>query len=88
MKAHTKIYMDYFGYGLEDFIPCEIDGDKAADIHHIERRGMGGDPKGEKDVIENLMALSRENHDKYGDRKEFIPKLKEIHLLFMRNYGV
>ncbi len=55
MKKHTKLYLDYFGYGIEDFIPCESCGAKAVDIHHIEARGMGGDKKA--DDIKNLMAL-------------------------------
>jgi hypothetical protein len=57
MKKHVKIYMDYFGYGIDDFIPCEVNGEKAVDIHHIHGRGKG------KDVIENLMAVCRKHHD-------------------------
>ncbi len=85
MKAHTRIYMKFFGYTIADFIPCEVCGDRAVDIHHIECRGMGGDPNGDKDVIENLQALCRKCHNTYGDIKAFIEKLKNIHLLFMRN---
>lgn len=83
MKKHTAIYMKYFGYGIEDFIPCEICGKKAVDIHHIEARGMGGNPNGDKDVIENLMAVCRECHVSYGDIKEVILYLVKIHKLFM-----
>jgi hypothetical protein len=57
MTKHCKIYMDYFGYGIDDFIPCEVNGEKAVDIHHIHGRGKG------MDVIENLMALCRKHHD-------------------------
>jgi hypothetical protein len=42
MKKHTKIYLNYFGYDTTDFIPCEVCGSQAVDIHHIECRGMGG----------------------------------------------
>jgi hypothetical protein len=87
MKKHTKIYMDAFGYGIEDFIPSELDETKRAnDIHHIESRGMGGG-KG-KDDIENLMALTREEHIKYGDKKQYKEFLKEKHLEFMRKFVV
>lgn len=79
MKPHTKIYLDYFGYKKTDFIPCEICNSRAVDIHHIAARGMGGDPKGTKDVIENLMALCRKCHDGFGDKKQFMEKLKSIH---------
>ena len=41
MKKHIKLYMDFFEYAEQDFIPCEMCGDKAVDVHHIERRGMG-----------------------------------------------
>jgi 5-methylcytosine-specific restriction endonuclease McrA len=65
MKKHTKIYMNYFGYSIADFIPCECCEAKAVDIHHIKSRGMGGSK--EKDCIENLMALCRHCHITYGD---------------------
>lgn len=87
MKPHTKIYMDYFGYDISSFICCEICGDRAVDIHHIENRGRGGDPKGEKDVAENLMAMCRKHHEEYGDISFFTEMLKKVHLLFMRNNG-
>lgn len=79
MKKHTKIYLDFFGYTTADFIPCEVCGAKAVDIHHIEARGMGGDPKGDKDVIENLQALCRNCHNAYGDAPKHMKMLKIIH---------
>lgn len=85
MKAHVKIYFDHFKYGISDFIPCEICGSAAKDIHHINARGLGGNPSGDKDKIENLMALCREHHLEYGDISELKPKLKEVHLLFIKH---
>jgi 5-methylcytosine-specific restriction endonuclease McrA len=79
MKKHTKIYLDAMGYDTTDFIPCEICGAKAVDIHHIEARGMGGS-KG-ADTIENLMAVCRQCHNTYGDLKNYKEMLKEIHYL-------
>lgn len=81
MKNHVKIYLDYFGYQEGDFIPSEISGEMAVDIHHIEARGMGGSKK--KDVIENLMALTRDEHIKFGDKKQFKEYLKEVHRSFI-----
>ena len=77
MKKHTKIYMKYFNYVLDDFIPCEVCGSRAVDIHHIENRGSGGSKN--KDVIENLMAVCRKCHLDHGERKESLQMLKNIH---------
>ena len=77
MKPHTKKYFNYFGYDVTDFIPCEICEKKAVDINHIKPRGMGGSKK--MDNIENLMALCRNCHIEYGDKKQHIDFLNEIH---------
>lgn len=77
MKNHTKVYLAAFGYDTSSFIPCEICGHRAVDIHHIEARGMGGNKKA--DTIDNLMALCRIHHCEYGDKKQFKEYLKEIH---------
>ena len=79
LKPHTKIYLDYFKLTVADWIGCEICGKTAKDLHHIEARGMGGDPQGKKDVIENLMALCRECHVLYGDDPKQLEFLKDIH---------
>lgn len=77
MKKHIKIYLNYFGYTIADFIHCEICRAKAVDIHHIKARGMGGSK--EADKIENLMALCRSCHIEYGDKKQYVEFLKEVH---------
>jgi len=77
MKPHTKIYMTYFGYDESDFIPCEMCGSKAVDINHISSRKMGG--QNDKDTIENLMAVCRDCHVKFGDKKQYVNLLKKIH---------
>jgi 5-methylcytosine-specific restriction endonuclease McrA len=76
MQKHTKIYFNHFGYDISDFVPCETCGSKAVDIHHIDARGMGGSDKND---INNLMALCRECHVKYGDIKEKKEWLNKIH---------
>lgn len=83
MKKHTKIYMEHFGYGTEDFIPCQICGGKAVDVHHIVARGQGGTYKTE--TIDNLMAIERELHVLYGDKKKYMDFLYKVHENFMNN---
>jgi 5-methylcytosine-specific restriction endonuclease McrA len=77
VQKHTKIYLAYFDYGEEDFIPCEICSSKSVDIHHIDGRGKG------KDVIENLMALCRECHN-MAHRKNIKDYLQNEHIKFIR----
>jgi hypothetical protein len=84
MRKHTKIYFDYFGYTGDEFIACEVCGRKAVDIHHIDCKGMGGATS--KDKIENLMAVDRECHIKYGDKKQYVEFLKQKHYEFMDAY--
>lgn len=76
MKKHTKLYLESFNYDTSDFIPCEICEAKAVDIHHIDARGMGGS---DKDNIDNLMALCRNCHIKFGDKKQYKDMLKREH---------
>lgn len=79
MQKHTKLYLKHFGYDVTDFIPCEVCGAKAVDIHHIEPRGMGGSKKA--DTIDNLMALCRECHIEFGDKKQHKFRLHICHQL-------
>ena len=79
MKKHVKIYLDYFGYGEQDFVPCEACGSKSTDIHHIHGRWKG------KDTIENLMALCRRHHSMAHSDKNHIDKseFEYIHRSFL-----
>lgn len=79
MQRHTKIYMDAMGYDVSDFIPCECCGAGSVDINHIESRGMGGNPSGDKDVIENLQALCRNCHETFGSKKQHMEYLRARH---------
>lgn len=77
MQKHTKIYLTAFGFDLSNpnqFIPSEINGKKAVDIHHIIARGKCGE-----DRIENLMALTRKQHLEWGDRKHLVWNLFSMH---------
>lgn len=82
MRKHTRIYLDFFGYGEEDFLPCEICGRRATEVHHIKARGMGGSKN--LDHISNLMAVDRECHIKFGDKKQYMDFLRDTHEEFMK----
>lgn len=83
MRKHIAIYLGHFNYDTDDFIPCEVCGRKAVDIHHIECRGMGGSKT--KDTIDNLQALCRSCHLEYGDKKQWIDMLKDRHKQILNN---
>ncbi len=83
MVGYKKIYLKSLGYAPSDFICCEISGLPASDLHHIVGRGRGG-----TDRIENLMALTRKNHIKYGDKQQFMFKLLITHRQFLEDNGV
>lgn len=79
MKQHTKIYLKALGYDISDFMPCEITGNKAVDLHHIVNR---------ENRIENLMLLTREKHIEHGEIKADMVYLLETHRLFLEVNGV
>ena len=81
MKKHTKVYMSYFNFKIAEDVFCEICDSPSVDLHHIEARGMGG--SNTKDHIENLMALCRKCHIKFGDVPDKKEWLKDIHQKFM-----
>ena len=58
MEKYTRTYMDYFGYGIDDYIPCERCSKSASSIHHIKYRSKFGKKKKEElnDIV-NIMAL-------------------------------
>ncbi len=81
MTDHCKVYLSCTGYGTDDFVPCEICGKRAVDIHHIHGRGK------DKNAIGNLMALCREHHNAaHGLTKTYLHKdvIQAIHDNYMR----
>ena len=80
MKKYVKIYCDALGYDEGDFIPSEISGARAVDISHIIGKGRGGE-----DRIENLQALTRQEHLDYGEVNYLLPMVLKIHRQFLIN---
>ena len=80
MQKYVKIYLDYFDYGEQDCIPCEMGCGTVNDVHHINGRGKG------KDVIANLMGLCREKHTDAHLCKISKQELQEKHLNFLKRH--
>jgi len=88
MKNHVKIYFKALGYEKGDFIPSEISGQRAVDVCHIICRGAGGNPNGDLDRIENLMAQTRAEHLELGDKKHTTAEQFRKHRDFLELNGV
>jgi len=78
MMRHTRIYMIFFDYGEQDYVPCTMCNKRSVDTHHLDRRGMGGSK--EKDFIENLAGLCREHHIKAEAEPDFNEMVKFRHM--------
>lgn len=76
MKNYTKTYYNFFKYDLCDFIPCEICSKPATEIHHVLARSKRKDLEND---ITNLMAVCRNCHVEYGDKKQHLEFLKQVH---------
>lgn len=74
--------MDFFGYGMEDVIPCEVCECRAVDIHHINGRGKG------KNIIGNLMALCREHHTMCHDGIITKEQAQDLHNLVVKVHSI
>ncbi|AUC15424.1 hypothetical protein BTO06_09855 [Tenacibaculum sp. SZ-18] len=83
MKKHIQIYHKTLGLDFCDYRPSELSNAPGVDLHHIECKGMGGNPSGDKDRIENIIALTREEHIKYGDKKHFMSFLFKAHMRYL-----
>lgn len=90
MTKHLKIYIAALGVKEGDPIFCEFTGCFADDLHHISARGMGGDPQGKKDSIENLMAVTRHMHERCEGLFRPISREDQIekHFEFLRSRGI
>ena len=85
MKPYLKIYLAFFGYKIPSDVTSEISGQRAVDVHHIEARGMGGSKS--KDNILNLIALTRDEHNKAESGEYSKDFLRVIHYRFILNNG-
>jgi len=83
MKKHIKIYLGGMGFDETSFVPCEVCGAEGKDIHHLVARGMVSTKK--EYTFEELICVCRSCHIKYGDKKQHMEMLKEVHEKAMNN---
>lgn len=81
MPEHTAVYMKHFGYSPGDAVISEISGKHCQDINHLVPRGMGGSKT--KDTPDNLMALTRCEHDIFENYPEYKEWFIKVHLHFI-----
>lgn len=81
---YKKYYLDFFGYGQDDFVPCELCGNRAGDVHHIVHRSRFASRDESKNVIENLMATCRDCHDKIHHEQIPLGRQIEAHYYKLR----
>lgn len=90
MQEHIIVYHEALDIPLTQDCQnerlSELGGGLGVDIHHIERKGAGGSKT--LDRIENLMALTREQHKKYGDKKQYKSFLYIQHEKFLQRKGI
>jgi len=72
MIKYKKIFIDYWGYTIADFIPCFYCGTNSIDIHHLIFKSQCG-----KDEIGNLYPLCREHHEMAHSLPNFNDFLKK-----------
>lgn len=76
--TYKQKYLKHFGYGEQDWTPCERCGKTSIEVHHIIYRSQGG-----PDDITNLCGLCRECHDLAHAEKLSKTELQLIHNKFM-----
>lgn len=88
MQNHIKVYMEFFGFRIQEDASCEVCGAPAQDIHHIiPRSKFGSKRKYEQDDIKNLIALCRIHHEQAHAEKFTKQTLTNVHLSFIKANG-
>lgn len=85
MQNHTKVYMKFFNFEEGDFIPCEMCGAQAVDIHHLEKRN-----KIKNDFPENLIGVCRDCHNKAENDSMFnmFSRIKHLENVCVQVYAL
>lgn len=82
-KHHKQILFDFLGIAEGDFVASELSGKPAVDSHAIVGNGRGG--KKDDQPVENLIFLTRQEHFKFGERKQYKAWLYYRHLIHIQS---
>lgn len=85
MQKYQRTYLVCAGYDLKEpdilnQIKSELSGQRADDIHHIKFLMTGIDRQDYP--FERLIALTRDEHTKFGDKKQYFDYLLWVHYIF------
>lgn len=92
MQDYVIAYFTGMGFDVsfmtsEDIPSCEMGcGLQIADVHHIDRRGMGGSKK--KYCVEEMMGMCREEHQEFGDVRKYRSMLWWFHFIRMKERNI
>lgn len=89
MQKYQRTYIKGMGHDPNDEsminnLVSEISGKKADDIHHIKYLMEGIDRQDYP--VHRLIALTREEHNKFGDKKQYFDYLLWVHYHTMPSY--
>lgn len=84
MQKYQKTYLKAIGFDFEEpnainNIKSELSGKRADDIHHIKYLMTGVDRQDYP--FERLIALTRDEHNKFGDKKQYFDYLLWMHYI-------
>lgn len=86
MQKYQQTYIKGSGHDINDptilnNIVSELSGKRADDIHHIKYLMTGVDRQDYP--FERLIALTRDEHNKFGDKKQYFDYLLWAHYLYI-----
>ena len=88
MGIYSKTYLKALGYDTSSIIPSEISGFKAENLYHIECKCRGENPSGDKNRIENTIALTSAEHLEFSNNPKYKYFLYKTHMKFLKDNGV
>lgn len=93
LPKHIQNWLEFFDLEPGDWVGSEISNVTCNDWHHIHEKGMGGRPKfffkdkwWDIDCVENIIAVTREEHNDCHSNVYTKEQLWDLHSKQMRNH--